>query len=75
MGCTFPSLLAAPAGAVLASPGAAIQPRERALSFAIELIVYVLGSIAVAVCLLAIPGAPGTVPPAAPDQGHGHGGH
>jgi len=44
------------------------------LSFGVGFILYVLGSLAVAVCLVAVSGPPGAAPPA-PDHGHGHGGH
>jgi hypothetical protein len=40
------------------------------VSFAIGLVLYIVGSIAVAVCLLAIPGQPGATP-APPARGHG----
>jgi hypothetical protein len=42
------------------------------LSFGVGLVCYVLGTVAIAVCLLAIPGRGGTAP--APPE-HGHGGH
>jgi hypothetical protein len=42
------------------------------VSFGVGLICYVLGTVAVAICLLAIPGRGGAV--AAPSE-HGHGGH
>jgi len=62
--------LASPRGAVLASPGVRFQPQGGALSFGIGLVCYVLGTLAVGVCLLAIPGRGGAAPP-----DHGHGGH
>ena len=44
------------------------------MNFGVGLILFILGSIAVAVCLFAIPGAGGAAPPPA-DHSHGHGGH
>lgn len=43
------------------------------MSFGVGLIVFILGSIAVAVCLFAIPGPGGGT--AGEAQDHGHGGH
>jgi len=43
------------------------------LSFGLGVICFVLGSVAIAICIAAIPGRPGAAPAAPAD--HGHGGH
>jgi hypothetical protein len=44
------------------------------MSFVTGLVVFILGSVLVAVCLGAIPGPEGAAPPAEDGHGH-HGGH
>jgi len=43
------------------------------MAFLMGLVAFILGTVLVAVCLVAIPGPDGEQPPAPP--AHGHGGH
>jgi len=45
------------------------------MSFGLWLVIYILASVAIGLCLWAIPGRAGAAPPPAPHDGHGHGGH
>jgi hypothetical protein len=49
------------------------EQQERIMSFGLGLVLFILGSVAIGVCIWAIPGRAGAAAP--PSTDHGHGGH